>query len=226
MNFQNEAAHQAGLQDVPKLLHPYDRTSETLFLVNFYLFLPFQFNFLWRGVSWLLFERTHALQWNITICGFFGSHLLCMHFRNAVFFFLGFNHLGNARRFSICSSWFGFTSIGFTCADRGYKIFMNLWICAMRLSLYTMHYLLSSTLQQWSRFTYNSEYICYRIFLLLTCFPLCLWIHLEAIESGRLPGDILDDIPCKFVDGTLVCEVSHPWNFTSELYYAQFGSSK
>ncbi|KAG7997357.1 hypothetical protein I3843_01G207700 [Carya illinoinensis] len=28
-----------------------------------------------------------------------------------------------------------------------------------------------------------------------------------AIESGRLPGDILDDIPCKFVDGTLVCEV-------------------
>ncbi|XVF74276.1 hypothetical protein PTKIN_Ptkin13bG0097200 [Pterospermum kingtungense] len=29
----------------------------------------------------------------------------------------------------------------------------------------------------------------------------------SAIESGRLPGDILDDIPCKFVDGTLICEV-------------------
>ncbi|KAG2722575.1 hypothetical protein I3760_02G133100 [Carya illinoinensis] len=29
----------------------------------------------------------------------------------------------------------------------------------------------------------------------------------SAIESGRLPGDILDDIPCKFVDGALVCEV-------------------
>ncbi|XP_039070098.1 protein PHYTOCHROME-DEPENDENT LATE-FLOWERING-like isoform X2 [Hibiscus syriacus] len=28
-----------------------------------------------------------------------------------------------------------------------------------------------------------------------------------AIESGRLPGDILDDIPCKYVDGTLICEV-------------------
>ncbi|XP_022723261.1 LOW QUALITY PROTEIN: ataxin-2 homolog [Durio zibethinus] len=29
----------------------------------------------------------------------------------------------------------------------------------------------------------------------------------SAIESGRLPGDILDDILCKYVDGTLVCEV-------------------
>ncbi|KAJ6963255.1 protein PHYTOCHROME-DEPENDENT LATE-FLOWERING [Populus alba x Populus x berolinensis] len=29
----------------------------------------------------------------------------------------------------------------------------------------------------------------------------------SAIESGRLPGDILDDIPCKYVNGTLVCEV-------------------
>ncbi|KAL8458740.1 hypothetical protein ACS0TY_036303 [Phlomoides rotata] len=29
----------------------------------------------------------------------------------------------------------------------------------------------------------------------------------SAIESGRLPGDILDDIPCKYIDGTLVCEV-------------------
>ncbi|KAK6914660.1 Spt20-like, SEP domain [Dillenia turbinata] len=29
----------------------------------------------------------------------------------------------------------------------------------------------------------------------------------SAIESGRLPGDILDDIPCKYVDGTIICEV-------------------
>ncbi|KAG9137668.1 hypothetical protein Leryth_011393 [Lithospermum erythrorhizon] len=29
----------------------------------------------------------------------------------------------------------------------------------------------------------------------------------SAIESGRLPGGILDDIPCKYTDGTLVCEV-------------------
>ncbi|CAM8906793.1 unnamed protein product [Rhodiola kirilowii] len=28
-----------------------------------------------------------------------------------------------------------------------------------------------------------------------------------AIESGRLPGDLLNDIPCKYVDGTIVCEV-------------------
>ncbi|XP_039053086.1 protein PHYTOCHROME-DEPENDENT LATE-FLOWERING-like isoform X2 [Hibiscus syriacus] len=29
----------------------------------------------------------------------------------------------------------------------------------------------------------------------------------SAIESGRLPSDILDDIPCRYVDGTLICEV-------------------
>ncbi|KAG6428824.1 hypothetical protein SASPL_106861 [Salvia splendens] len=29
----------------------------------------------------------------------------------------------------------------------------------------------------------------------------------SAIESGRLPGDILDDIPCKYIDGTIICEV-------------------
>ncbi|KAM1717014.1 hypothetical protein ACFX11_024906 [Malus domestica] len=34
-----------------------------------------------------------------------------------------------------------------------------------------------------------------------------LQTYLKAIESGRLPGDILDDIPCKYVDGTLVCEI-------------------
>uniref|UniRef100_A0A6N2MU05 Spt20-like SEP domain-containing protein n=1 Tax=Salix viminalis TaxID=40686 RepID=A0A6N2MU05_SALVM len=32
-------------------------------------------------------------------------------------------------------------------------------------------------------------------------------MYFEAIESGRLPGDILDDIPCKYVNGTLICEV-------------------
>ncbi|KAL0441332.1 UNVERIFIED_CONTAM: protein PHYTOCHROME-DEPENDENT LATE-FLOWERING [Sesamum radiatum] len=34
--------------------------------------------------------------------------------------------------------------------------------------------------------------------------PFC---ECKAIESGRLPVDILDDIPCKYIDGTLVCEV-------------------
>ncbi|KAJ4830717.1 hypothetical protein Tsubulata_032674, partial [Turnera subulata] len=29
----------------------------------------------------------------------------------------------------------------------------------------------------------------------------------EAIESGRLSGDLLDDIPCQYVNGTLICEV-------------------
>ncbi|KAL5726600.1 hypothetical protein ACHQM5_009630 [Ranunculus cassubicifolius] len=29
----------------------------------------------------------------------------------------------------------------------------------------------------------------------------------SAIEYGRLPGDILNNIPCKFLDGTLLCEV-------------------
>ncbi|KAF7843627.1 protein PHYTOCHROME-DEPENDENT LATE-FLOWERING isoform X1 [Senna tora] len=28
-----------------------------------------------------------------------------------------------------------------------------------------------------------------------------------AIESGHLPGEILDDIPCKYVNGALICEV-------------------
>ncbi|CAN1827914.1 Protein PHYTOCHROME-DEPENDENT LATE-FLOWERING [Linum perenne] len=28
-----------------------------------------------------------------------------------------------------------------------------------------------------------------------------------AIESGWLPGDILDDIPCKYINGTIICEV-------------------
>lgn len=33
-------------------------------------------------------------------------------------------------------------------------------------------------------------------------------MYLQAIESGHLPGDILDDIPAKYVDGALICEVS------------------
>lgn len=30
---------------------------------------------------------------------------------------------------------------------------------------------------------------------------------LSAIEAGRLPGDLSEKIPCKYVDGTLLCEV-------------------
>ncbi|KAB2078323.1 hypothetical protein ES319_A06G154600v1 [Gossypium barbadense] len=37
-----------------------------------------------------------------------------------------------------------------------------------------------------------------------------------AIEFGRLPGDILDDIPCKYVDGTLICEVQDYQNVASQ----------
>ncbi|PPE02810.1 hypothetical protein GOBAR_DD00179 [Gossypium barbadense] len=37
-----------------------------------------------------------------------------------------------------------------------------------------------------------------------------------AIEVGRLPGDILDDIPCKYVDGTLICEVQDYRNVASQ----------
>ncbi|KAK9101594.1 hypothetical protein Scep_025024 [Stephania cephalantha] len=32
-------------------------------------------------------------------------------------------------------------------------------------------------------------------------------VFTKAIESGRLPGDILDDIPSKYFEGVLVCEV-------------------
>lgn len=38
----------------------------------------------------------------------------------------------------------------------------------------------------------------------------------SAIESGRLPGGILDDIPCKYIDGTLFCEVRDYRNCFSE----------
>ena len=50
MNFQNDTTHQAMLHDASKWLHPYDRTSETLFSVSvlciilvkniFFYFLP------------------------------------------------------------------------------------------------------------------------------------------------------------------------------------------
>ncbi|XP_048139527.1 protein PHYTOCHROME-DEPENDENT LATE-FLOWERING [Rhodamnia argentea] len=29
----------------------------------------------------------------------------------------------------------------------------------------------------------------------------------SAIECGRLPGDLLDDLPCVYIDGSLICEV-------------------
>ncbi|CAI9766058.1 unnamed protein product [Fraxinus pennsylvanica] len=38
----------------------------------------------------------------------------------------------------------------------------------------------------------------------------------SAIESGRLPGDILDDLPCKYIEGTVVCEVRDYRNCSSE----------
>lgn len=34
-------------------------------------------------------------------------------------------------------------------------------------------------------------------------------IYVEAVETGWLPGDILDDIPSKFINGSLICEVSN-----------------
>ncbi|KAL6585219.1 hypothetical protein OROMI_004508 [Orobanche minor] len=47
-----------------------------------------------------------------------------------------------------------------------------------------------------------------------------------AIESGRLPGDILDDIPCKYFNGTLDCEVrDHRKCFSEGLKTASVGSS-
>jgi hypothetical protein len=33
--------------------------------------------------------------------------------------------------------------------------------------------------------------------------------HLQAIEAGRLPGDILDEIPSKYYNGSVICEVSY-----------------
>ncbi|KAI4324809.1 hypothetical protein MLD38_030263 [Melastoma candidum] len=38
----------------------------------------------------------------------------------------------------------------------------------------------------------------------------------SAIECGRLPGDLLDALPCKFVDGSVICEVRDYRNPASE----------
>jgi hypothetical protein len=44
--------------------------------------------------------------------------------------------------------------------------------------------------------------------ILCTYLPISVIMCLEAIESGHLPADILDDIPAKYVDGALICEVN------------------
>ncbi|KAL6007378.1 hypothetical protein ACLOJK_032875 [Asimina triloba] len=48
--------------------------------------------------------------------------------------------------------------------------------------------------------------------LLSVSVNLAVWndLALQAVEYGWLPGDILDDIPCKYIDGTIVCEV---WDY-------------
>ncbi|XP_073271435.1 protein PHYTOCHROME-DEPENDENT LATE-FLOWERING-like [Primulina huaijiensis] len=48
----------------------------------------------------------------------------------------------------------------------------------------------------------------------------------SAIESGHLPGDILDDIPCKYVDGTLVCEVRDYRNCYPESEHSRMASGE
>lgn len=30
----------------------------------------------------------------------------------------------------------------------------------------------------------------------------------QAIDGGWLPGDLLEDIPCKYFDGCVICEVT------------------
>lgn len=52
-------------------------------------------------------------------------------------------------------------------------------------------------------------FICGTTFSCTNFLLLSEFMCFKAIESGRLPGDILDDIPCKYVDGKLVCEVSY-----------------
>ncbi|XP_059658375.1 protein PHYTOCHROME-DEPENDENT LATE-FLOWERING-like [Cornus florida] len=39
---------------------------------------------------------------------------------------------------------------------------------------------------------------------------------LQAIECGCLPGDIFDDIPCKYVNGALICEIRDYRNILSQ----------
>ncbi|OWM66551.1 hypothetical protein CDL15_Pgr013768 [Punica granatum] len=38
----------------------------------------------------------------------------------------------------------------------------------------------------------------------------------EAIECGRIPGDLLDGLPCKYVDGSIICEVKDYRKATSQ----------
>ncbi|XP_068643870.1 protein PHYTOCHROME-DEPENDENT LATE-FLOWERING-like [Aristolochia californica] len=38
----------------------------------------------------------------------------------------------------------------------------------------------------------------------------------SAIENGWLPGDIFDDLPCKYLNGTITCEVQDYRNFAPE----------
>lgn len=62
---------------------------------------------------------------------------------------------------------------------------------------------------------YSNHQVEFFILDLSTAFFLLffmIYLHFwwKAIESGRLPGDILDDIPCKYIDGALICEVSYP----------------
>ena len=52
-----------------------------------------------------------------------------------------------------------------------------------------------------------------------TYLPISVIMCLEAIESGHLPGDILDDIPVKYVDGSLICEVILVYFLHALLYF-------
>ena len=54
-------------------------------------------------------------------------------------------------------------------------------------------------------FNLSAAYVKY--YISCTYLPISVIMCLEAIESGHLPGDILDDIPVKYVDGSLLCEV-------------------
>ncbi|KAK4771871.1 hypothetical protein SAY86_013646 [Trapa natans] len=38
----------------------------------------------------------------------------------------------------------------------------------------------------------------------------------SAIECGQIPGDILDDFPCKYIDGSIICEVRDHRNSVSQ----------
>jgi len=55
-----------------------------------------------------------------------------------------------------------------------------------------------------------------------THLPISVIMYLEAIESGHLPADILDDIPAKYVDGALICEVNLTYFWHALLLKATF----